>query len=126
MEDRVRITEHRVSTPQPVMVRGFNAELRSYEIQEHELEVIEEGSPDSNRFTVGVSSISASIGFIVSLLTTSVSTLILIIFIGLIGIGIGIGVGSTLIYFSYKDKNKVAKIIKKIRAQLPPPPGEQI
>ena len=109
-------------TPQalpPVEVRrGAFARLTIYEVEESELEILTQGSPDSLFLNFSIFLVSTATSFLVTLLTVDVSTWVFIVFVSISTFGFFLGIFLLLLWF--KNRKSVSFLVRKIRSRLPP------
>lgn len=99
------------------IVRGRVDSLSLYEITDHELDMLEKGSPGSLHLNFGIFLLSVGTSFLITLLSTDIqSNRIFTIFIVLCSLGI-VG-GTFLIFLWYRMKGDVADIVSKIKKRI--------
>lgn len=99
------------------IVRGRVDSLSLYEITDHELDVLEKGTPGSLHLNFGIFLLSVGISFLITLLSTDIqSNRIFTIFVVLCSVGI-LG-GAFLIFLWYRMKGDVADIVSKIKKRI--------
>lgn len=105
---------------EPRIVRGRVDSLSLYEITDHELDILEKGSPESFHLNFGIFLLTVGLSFLVTLLSEDIqSNRLFTVFVVLCSVGL-LG-GSFLIFLWYRMRkeltNVVAKIKKRIAAQ---------
>ena|SRR2546428_8548392 len=102
----------------PVEVRrGAFARLTIYEVEESELEILAQGSPDSLFLNFSIFLLSIATSFLVTLITVNVSTRVFIVFVSISAIGFFLGIFLLLLWF--KNRKSVSLLVRKIRSRLP-------
>ena len=100
------------------ILRGKVSEMRLYEVEEHELNMLEKGTPANLFLNFGIALVSISCSFLIALLTTHIaSDRIFMVFTGFVFIGF-IG-GLLLVSLWYRYRQSTAALIKKIRSRIP-------
>lgn len=105
--------------------RGKVDSLSLYEITDHELERLEQGSPSGLLFNCAVALLSVSSSFLVALLTTEIPSFrtftifVVITTIGLIG-------GAVLLLVWYKTRQTLTEMINRIKQRIPPDDVEAV
>jgi hypothetical protein len=109
--------EKNVSVNEVKIVRGYVASLSLYEITDHELDVLEKGTPGSLHLNFGILLLSVGSSFLITLLSTNIqSNRIFTIFVVLCSIGI-IG-GTFLVFLWYRMKGEVTNVVRKIKNRI--------
>lgn len=99
------------------IVRGRVDSLSLYEITDHELEILEKGSPVSLYLNFGIFLLSVGFSFLIALFSVDIqSARIFAVFVILSCVGI-IG-GVFLISIWHSMKGSVSDIVKKIRMRI--------
>jgi hypothetical protein len=108
---------------QPEIRIGRIGSLPVYQISEHELETLAQGSPNSTYLNLAIALLSAAISFIIALATTNIeSQRLFTVFVVFAVIGSVVGVVLSVIW--YRGSRSVADLVETIRKRLPPE-GEQ-
>ncbi|MGZ8160650.1 MAG: hypothetical protein ACXWT1_18150 [Methylobacter sp.] len=103
----------------PAIRRARLDNLTIYEISEGELNIIENGSPDSIYLTISIALLTLAISFLGSLLLTEIkSNAILFAFIAIVVVGFILGL--ILLILWKRSSNSVADCVATIRRRLPP------
>lgn len=106
------------SSNQPRIVRGQVDSLSILEITDYELEILEQGSPNSLYLNFGVFFLSTATSFLTTLLTVSIESMKLFtVFLSLTICGFSAGL--VLLVLWYRSKSNVKNLIKKIKARVP-------
>lgn len=103
-------------TNDPTIRRGKVDSLTLYEITDHELNILERGSPSSTYLNFSILFISVGISFLVSLLTADVSNRVFIVFC--IVTGIGLSIGSVLLVIWWKMGSELGAVCDKIKERI--------
>jgi hypothetical protein len=102
----------------PVEIRrGSYKELTLYDVEESELELLAQGSPDSLYLNFSIFLLSAAVSFLTSLLTTVVSDRVFTVFVVITALGFIIGVLLLIIWV--KKRRSISALVQKIRDRLP-------
>lgn len=97
--------------------------LTVYHITEHELDLLERGTPESTYFGFGVFLLTTGISFLASLLTTDIKSIWLFnVFTVIASVGI---LGGILLLIVWMRFQRSAKRITKIIRDRKPPEGQQ-
>ena len=111
-------TEHSGDKPFKIR-RGRVDSLSLYEITEHELVTLENGSPSSLYLNFSLLLLTTATSFLISLLTTTIeSDRTYAIFVILVVVGYVLGVLLGIIW--WRTKQSVSVITKRIRSRIPP------
>ena len=104
----------------PVEIRrGRYDSLSLYEVTEHELDILKQGTPLSVLLTVGISLCTIGISFFIALFTTPITT-DSIIFVVFTSIVVGSFIGSFVcICWWYSNRQSVTSVIEKIKSRMP-------
>lgn len=104
----------------PVEIRrGRYDSLSLYEVTEHELDILKQGTPLSVLLTVGISLCTIGISFLIALFTTPITT-DSIIFVVFTSIVVGSLIGSLVcICWWYSNRQSVTSVIEKIKSRMP-------
>jgi len=103
----------------PVEIRrGAFARLTIYEVEESELEILSRGSPDSLYLNFAIFLISIALSFLVTLLTSEVSSRVFTVFVCVTVIGFLLGIFLLILWF--RNRKSVSVLVQKIRDRLPP------
>ena len=104
----------------PVEIRrGRYDSLSLYEVTEHELDILKQGTPLSVLLTVGISLCTIGISFLIALFTTPITT-DSIIFVVFTSIVVGSFIGSFVcICWWYSNRQSVTSVIEKIKSRMP-------
>ena len=90
-----------------------------YEITDHELDLLERGTPNSTNLNLAILCLSVGSSFLATLLTTKVdSETVFIIFVVMVVFGIGVGVVLMVIWFT--KRSELADLVKRIRNRMIP------
>jgi hypothetical protein len=109
---------------QPRIVRGPVDSLSLYEITDYELDLLEQGSPNSIFLNFGVFFTSIAISFLVTLLTVKIeSTKVFILFV--VFAVVGFAGGGVLLVLWYRTRSRISGLMRKIRARVPTVPTMQ-
>lgn len=106
------------SLPPVEVRRGSFARLTIYEVEESELEILAQGSPDSLFLNFSIFLLSIATSFLVTLITVDVSTRVFIVFVSISAIGFFLGLFLLLLWF--KNRKSVSLLLRKIRSRLTP------
>ena len=119
MEDPTPIDVQPSQTLPPVEIRrGTFARLTICEVEESELEILAQGSPDSLYLNFAIFLLSIAIAFFVALLTASISTRVFIVFV--VVTTLGLLLGALLLILWLKKRRSISQLVQKIRSRLPP------
>ena len=103
---------------QPRIIRGQVDSLSLFEITDYELEILEQGTPNSIHLNFAVLFISIAVSFLITLLTVKIdSTRVFIVFTLLTIVGFSVGI--ILFILWYRTKATSVDVIKKIKARAP-------
>ncbi len=103
---------------QPRIVRGQVDSLSLFEITDYELELLEQGSPNTIYLNFAVFFISIACSFFVTLLTVTItSQSIFTIFVVLTVVGFS--VGGVLLLLWFRTRSKMSVLVRKIKARVP-------
>jgi hypothetical protein len=105
------------SLPPVEVRRGAYARLTIYEVEESELEILAQGSPDSLYLNFAILLLSVAISFLISLLTATISNKVFTIFVVIATVGFI--VGAFLLILWVKKRKSVSELVKKIKERLP-------
>lgn len=108
------------SPPLPPVVeirRGSYKELTLYDVEESELELLAQGSPDSLYLNFAIFLLSAAVSFLTALLTAVLSDRIFTVFVVITCLGFI--VGALLLVIWLKKRRSISALIRKIRDRLP-------
>ncbi len=96
-------------------------ELRAYTISEQELEKPEQGAPLSYLLTIGLCLLSAGVGFLIALLSTSLPDLTFVLFFcTLLILGIA---GAVCTFLGWSLRTGTRELARQIRARMPAAPA---
>ena len=98
--------------------RGKVREMRLYEVEEHELDTLEKGMPESLFLNIGIALLSIGCSFLISLLTTDIASDLLSTVFTVIG-AIGFTLGLVLMCLWYRNRQSTTALIQKIRSRIP-------
>ena len=99
------------------IVRGRVDSLSLYEITDHELDILEKGSPGSVYLNFSIFLLSVGSSFIITLLSTDIqSNRLFTVFV--VFSCVGIIVGSFLLFLWYRMKNEVTGVVKRIKQRI--------
>src|SRR6185503_8405051 len=98
------------------IVRGAVDSLSLYEVTDHELELLEQGSPSSTFLNFAIFFFSIGISFLVTLVTVVVASLLLFIVFTIVAV---VGMAASLILFVLwrQTRSRTKEMCKKIRAR---------
>ena len=100
-----------------IIVRGRVDSLSLYEITDHELDVLEKGSPGSLHLNFGIFLLSVGLSFFITLLSTDIQSVkIFTVFVVLSSVGI-LG-GTFLMFLWHKMKSEVTDVVGKIKKRI--------
>ena len=104
----------------PVEIRrGRYDSLSLYEVTEHELDILKQGTPLSVLLTVGISLCTIGVSFLITLFTTPITTGS-IVFVVFTSIVVGSFIGSFVcICWWYSNRQSVPSVIEKIKSRMP-------
>jgi hypothetical protein len=106
----------------PKIVRGRVDSLTLYEVTEHELWVLEHGSPNSTFFSFSIFLLSIAVAFLIALLTVDLDPtkkrglydfFLLSVIVGFVG-------GLVLLVVWLRTRGETASVIKTIKARCRP------
>ena len=101
----------------PRIVRGRIDSLSLYEITDHELGVLEKGSPSSIYLNFGIFLLTIGLSFLTAILTTNIESIkVFIVFVVVSAMG-GIS-GAFLIVLWYRLRGDVTDVAGKIRERI--------
>jgi len=103
--------------PVVVIRRGSYKELTLYDVEETELELLAQGSPDSLYLNFAIFLLSVAVAFMTSLLTAVLSDRIFTIFV--VVTGLGFIVGTLLLAIWLRKRRSISALVQRIRARLP-------
>ena len=102
----------------PVEIRrGSYKELTLYDVEENELELLAQGSPDSLYLNFAIFLLSAAVAFLTSLLTAVLSDRIFTVFVVITCLGFI--VGTLLLVIWLRKRRSISALVQKIRDRLP-------
>jgi len=96
--------------------RGSYKELTLYDVDESELELLAQGSPDSLYLNFAIFLLSVAMAFLTSLLTAVLSQRIFVVFVV---ITVGFIVGTLLLIIWLRKRRSISALVRKIRGRLP-------
>jgi len=97
--------------------RGSYKELTLYDVDESELELLAQGSPDSLYLNFAIFLLSSAVAFLTSLLTAVLSDRIFTVFV--IITSVGFIVGMLLLVIWLRKRRSISTLVQKIRDRLP-------
>lgn len=103
---------------QPRIIRGQVDSLSLFEITDYELEMLEQGAPNSMHLNFAVFFISIAVSFLITLLTVEIGSIRVFTIFTLLTI-VGFSVGIVLLILWYRTRAKSVDVIKKIKARVP-------
>ncbi|MBN2424519.1 MAG: hypothetical protein JXB44_05810 [Calditrichaceae bacterium] len=103
---------------QPRIIRGQVDSLSLFEITDYELEILEQGTPNSLYLNFAVFFISMAVSFLTSLMTIEISDIRIFIIFTLLTI-VGFSIGVILLILWYRGRTKISNVIDKIKARVP-------
>lgn len=110
-----------ISTPElpPVVEirRGSYKELTLYDVEETELDLLAQGSPDSLYLNFAIFLLSAAVSFFTALLTAVLSDRIFTVFVIITCLGFIMGI--LLLAIWLKKRRSISALVRKIRDRLP-------
>lgn len=105
--------------PPAVEVRwAAYGKLTLYPVDESELELLAQGSPDSLYLNFAIFLLSTAISFLTILLTVVVSGKIFTVFVVITALGFIVGLFLLILWF--RKRRSVSDVIDKIKKRLPP------
>lgn len=111
-------TNNTEGSVQPKIVRGQVDSLSIFEITDYELELLEQGSPNSIFLNFAVFFISIATSFFITLLTVDISSVKLFSVFVILTV-IGFFAGLLLLVLWYRTRSKIRNLIKRIKARVP-------
>jgi hypothetical protein len=107
------------SLPPAIEVRwGDYGKLALYPVDESELELLAQGSPDSVYLNFAVFLLSVAVSFFIALLTAVVSGKVFTVFVVITTVGFIAGL--LLLILWLRKRRSVSDLVDKIRKRLPP------
>jgi hypothetical protein len=104
--------------PPVVEIRqGSYKELTLYDVEESELELLSQGSPDSLYLNFAIFLLSAAVSFLTALLTAVLSDRIFTVFVVITCVGFIVGILLLVIWL--KKRRSISALVQKIRDRLP-------
>jgi len=103
------------------VIRGPVDSLSLYEITDHELDILEEGSPSSTFLNFAILFSSVGVSFLVALLTIAIESIYVFSVFVIVTI-VGVGASVVLFVLWYRTRSKVRDLCKRIRARVPTEP----
>ena len=97
--------------------RGSYKELTLYDVEESELELLAQGSPDSLYLNFAIFLLSAAVSFLTALLTAVLSDRIFTVFVVITCLGFIVGVLLLVIWL--RKGRSISVLVQKIRDRLP-------
>jgi hypothetical protein len=97
--------------------RGSYKELTLYDVEESELELLAQGSPDSLYLKFAIFLLSAAVSFLTALLTAVLSDRIFTVFVVITCLGFIVGVLLLVIWL--RKRRSISVLVQKIRDRLP-------
>ena len=97
--------------------RGSFKELTLYDVEESELELLAQGSPDSLYLNFAIFLLSVAMAFLTSLLTAVLSQRIFIVFVVITVVGFIVGILLLIIWL--RKRRSISALVSKIRGRLP-------
>lgn len=88
-----------------------------YEVADHELDLLEKGSPSSIYLNFAIFCLSTGLSFTINILSLDIQS-IKIFTVFLVFSTIGILVGLILIFLWYRSRSTISEIVKKIRGRV--------
>jgi hypothetical protein len=110
---------------QPVIRYAPIGEIKIYEISEHELEALEQGSPDSTALNAACALLPFGVSLFITLRTATIASHVAIDSLA-VGSALSIIAGIACVVIFWRTPKKSRTIIQSIRDRMPPPPGTQI
>ena len=107
------------SDPLPEIRRGRIKRLDIYDVSESELKILVRGAPDSIYLNFGIFLLSASLSFLVTLVTTTIpsdrlhAVLVILVVVGFIS-------AAVLLTLWFSNRRSVKSLAAEIRSRLPP------
>ena len=119
-EEALMNTKNEHSGDKPFKIkRGRVDSLSLYEITEHELVTLENGSPSSLYLNFSLLLLTTATSFLISLLTTTIeSDRTYFTFVILVVVGYVLGILLGIIW--WRTRQSVSEITKRIRSRIPP------
>ncbi|MGI9104697.1 MAG: hypothetical protein ACR2G4_00450 [Pyrinomonadaceae bacterium] len=107
------------SLPPAIEVRwAAYGKLTLYPVDESELELLAQGSPDSLYLNFAVFLLSVSVSFLTALLTAVVSNKVFTVFVVITTLGFIVGLFLMILWF--RKRRSVSEVVDKIKKRLPP------
>lgn len=103
------------------IVRGPVDSLSLYEITDHELELLEDGSPSSTYLNFGICFITVGLSFITTLVTVKVESVYIFTVFVVLAV-VGISVSAVLFVLWRRTRSRTKDLCKRIRARVPTAP----
>ena len=103
---------------QPKIVRCRVDSLSLFEITDYELELLEQGSPNTIYLNIAIFFISVACSFLVTLLTVSITSQIIFTVFVIFTVA-GFSIGGVLLILWFRTRSKVSTLIQKIKARVP-------
>jgi hypothetical protein len=97
--------------------RGSYKELTLYDVEESELELLAQGSPDSLYLNFAIFLLSSAVAFLTSLLTAVLSDRIFTVFVIITCVGFIVGILLLVIWL--RKRRSISVLVQKIRDRLP-------
>ena len=110
-------SEGGTGTNEPRIVRGRVDSLSLYEITDHELDILEKGSPNSIYLNFSIFLLSVGASFSATLLTTEIQSDRIFDFFVII-CAVGIFGGFFLLLVWYRMKSELTDVVKRIKGRI--------
>ena len=116
-QQKYREVQNKTGQNEPRIVRGRVDSLSLYEITDHELDILEKGSPESFHLNFGIFLLSVGLSFFVTLLSENIqSNRIFTVFVVLCSVGL-LG-GSFLMFLWYRMRRELTNVVGKIKKRI--------
>jgi len=102
-----------------IVRRGRVDSVDIYEIKDHELELLEKGSPASLQLNFAIFLLSLAFSAILTLTTTTIASLVLQTVYVVVAV-VGLLLGGYLLFMWWRTKQSIDAIVAKIRSRIPP------
>jgi hypothetical protein len=119
MDESEKAESRSLPTLPPVLEirRGSYKELTLYDVEESELELLAQGSPDSLYLNFAIFLLSAAVSFLTALLTAVLSNRVFTVFVVITCLGFVLGILLLVIWL--RKRRSISALVQKIRDRLP-------